>query len=141
MPVINEIVEGAADWLACQPLDPRPRLITTAATLPAPVYPSIRVAPEMEHLEKGGAQATGRLAIHIAVAAGRQVDAWYGVRMLAHQVRIALNLSHGLGGTVKHLSVNEIRYEGQQGSPGQPVTASAVLTVILKYHAGVLNPC
>ena len=140
MPAINDIVERMIDWLGQQQLTPAPREITPVGLLPAAAYPQVAVLVEGEEFAPGDASVTAELTLRVAHALGRPADAQAAVRDLAHQSRVALNESHGLGGTVKRLRTGGISYEAQQPQRGvPPVIATASLTVELKYCVAVVG--
>jgi len=133
MPVINDIVQQLIAWLGEQNISPKPREITSVGLLPAAAYPQLAVLVEDEVFSPGDAEVTASLVIRVSYAAGRPADALCSVRDLAHQVRAALNGSHGLGGTVKRLRTGDIRYGELSRDGEQAVVATAAVELSAKY--------
>lgn len=133
MPVINDIVQELIAWLAGQPLSPKPREITSVGLLPAVAYPQLAVLVEDEVFSPSDAEATAILSLRVAYAGGRPADAMATCRDLAHQVRRAINGSHGLGGTTKRLRALSIRYDELKRDGEQAVVATAVVEMAAKY--------
>jgi len=139
MPVINDIVQELVAWLGSQSLSPKPREITSVGLLPAAAYPQLAVLVEDEVFSPGDTEATAAIALRVAYAGGRPADAMATCRDLAHQVRAALNGSHGLGGTAKRLRALAIRYDELKRDGEQAVVATAVIEVAAKYCVSPLG--
>ena len=139
MPVINDIVQELVAWLGTKSLHPQPREITSVGLLPASAYPQLAVLVEDEVFSPGDTEATAILNLRVAYAGGRPADAMASCRDLAHQVRTAINGSHGLGGTAKRLRALAIRYGELKRNGEQAVVATAVVEIAAKYCVSPLT--
>lgn len=138
MPVINEIVQELIGWFSSVQCTPKLREITSVGVLPAAAYPQLAVLVDEEEFQPGDAEVTAQLTLRVSYAAGRPADALATVRDLAHQLRAAVNLSHGLGGTVKRLRAGSIRYR-TDGGPEGGVIAVAEIDAVARYCVSPLS--
>jgi hypothetical protein len=132
MPVINDIVQELIGWFSSVHCLPKLREITSVGALPAAAYPQLAVLVDEEVFAPDDAEVTAQLTLRLSCAAGRPADALATCRDLAHQLRAVVNLSHGLGGTVKRLRAGGIRYRAD-GGPEGGVIAVAEIDASAKY--------
>lgn len=133
MPVINDLVQELIGWFSDVQSSPKLREITSVAQLPPAAYPQLAVLVDEEEFAPGDAEVTAQLRLRVSYAAGRPADALATVRDLAHQLRAAVNLSHGLGGTVKRLRAGSIRYRGDEQPHEGSVVAVAEIDLTARY--------
>ncbi len=107
---ISEVIDQLTAWLGAQMFTPAVREISNTGLGPPSMYPHIAVVPLSEEFHPGQAEVTARLNLKLSASAGRPRDALATVRSLAHQIRVALNQSHGLGGITKLLVLNKLDY-------------------------------
>ena len=140
MTLIDNIVERLAAWLRDEEFTPPLRLISTVALCPPPTYPHLAILLDREEFGPGAGDATATLRLRVSQAGGKPASTQQQLRSLAHQVRVSLAKSHGLGGSVKHLRTAGINYgsRAEEGS-AEPVAICADVLLELKYTVGVLN--
>jgi len=134
MATINTVVQSMVDWIKAQQLSPQPREVVSVDALPPAAYPQVAVVVIDERETGQPGTFTATLAVTVSHALGRPAEAQSTARDLAHQLRRALNQSHGLGGAVKSLRVTGIRHGSELLAGGDPqVLAKSELLVVAGY--------
>ena len=134
MTAINGIVQGLIAWLAAAELSPKLREVTCVGMLPAASFPQAVVLVDDEEFCEGDSEVTANLRVRVACAAGRPAEAIANSRDLAHQLRVALNHSHNLGGRLKWLRTGGIHYSASHGEQTEGgVIATAEIELVAKY--------
>lgn len=134
MAQINKVVKQAVDWIKAQQLAPQPREVVSVGVLPPSAFPHVAVAVLEERQSAVPGSFSATLTITVSHASGRPAEAQSAACDLAHQLRRALNRSHGLGGAVKSLVVAGIRHGAELLSGAEPrVLSKAELLVSVSY--------
>lgn len=138
MAVINDIVGRLAAWLREQAFTPAVRVVSPVQLRPPTAYPQVTIFVDDEVFGPTDADVTARLRLRVTHAGGRPADTQRDLRSLAHQLRVALCASHGLGGIVKHLRTGDIHYGAETAGGGtEPIVLQADLGLQVKYCVGL----
>jgi hypothetical protein len=134
MAVISTALVALAEWLGAQSFSPPLREISLGSALPAAAYPRLLIELQEESFAPHESDVTATLRLLLEISDGRPLEAMASARSLAGQLRQALAQSHGLGGQVKSLRVNELTYSNPSARAEEPqLLSSAALTVEIKY--------
>lgn len=110
MPTINDVIERLLEYLRNESFTPPLRVLSAVELPPPAAYPALAVLAVGEDFGPAAGDVTAKLSLRLSCAGGRPADTAVQLRSLLHQVRRALNRSHGLGGSVLYLRCGALRY-------------------------------